>query len=107
MNSPVLTAIVHFLGVFSWLLIVIYISLKIMFRRGPFNTRIKSENKVRRSEVFFFFPGLGLTLSGLYYGYREIALQPVFLTDFWWVHSMILAFLVLAVVLFFIDPMVF
>lgn len=106
MNSPVFTVIVHFTGVFTWLSIVIYISLKILFRR-PFKGGIKPEDRVRGSAGFFLVPGMGVSLSGLYYWYREMVFQPVFLTDFWWVHSMVLAFLFLAIVLFFLDPMIF
>lgn len=108
MDTIVATGMAHIFGVLGWFGAVFILSLKLLSQRGGVNADLPPKGKHGNTLLaFLLLGGLWVSLSGLFYNYEQLALEADFKSEFWWVHSMLLAWIFYTVVIFLLDPLVF
>lgn len=104
MNS-VFIGIVHLSGVLGWLGAVVLCSLRFLkSEKPPGTSKDFGRNTSKKCSACLIIAGPWVSLSGQFYHYQHITLQVGYRERFWWIHTMILVWSLLAVVLFLLDP---
>lgn len=105
MESLMTKGLIHTCGVLLWIAAIIVITMELLrtFRKGESG---KSKS-LRRLEVKMMvlitttFAGS----TGLFFLYEWNLWKSLSELDFWWVHSMIMAWILFSIVFFLLDPL--
>ena len=106
MESLFTQGIIHIQGALLWITGITLLSLEI-FRNAK-----KAEGRKLGSRMNFdgiVMTGIAMVLvgsSGLFFLYEWDIWKRLQELQFWWVHSMILTWILFGVVLFFLDPLI-
>lgn len=104
MNS-VNVGIVHILGVIGWLGSVVLLSVRFLEGGGyPSFKKNPDQSTKKKFSACLRMVGLLMSSSGLFCHYQQATLQADYQERFWSIHSLILVWGTLVVVLFLLDP---
>lgn len=106
MESFLTQGIIHVHGTMLWIAAITIISLEFIrvFRREK---RKKQRDRLRLPVILSFFTTLVfLGSTGLFFLYEWNIWSGTTELDFWWLHSMILTWVLFGITFFLVDPLI-